>query len=69
MNAYQKSKDDYKAKIKLYARNPLVIDFGITPVLPRFGHVRFSSYEELNTWKKEYLRSIARQGGCPWKKL
>jgi len=61
--------DDYKAKTRLYARNPHAVHIGITPELPRFGHVRFSSYKELNAWKKEFLRSLARRGGCTWKKL
>lgn len=69
MNTPNKSVDDYKVKARFYARNPRVVHIGITPELPRFGHVRFSSYNEMNAWKKEYLRSLARRGGCTWKKL
>ena len=68
MNTMKKSVDDYKAKIKMYARNPRVVHFGIKPELPRFGCVRFSSYNEMNAWKKEFLRSLACRGGCTWEK-
>jgi len=68
MNAINKSADNYKSKIKFYIRNPQVAHIGVTPEFPRFGHVRFTSYDEMNAWKKELLRSLARRGGCSWKK-
>ncbi len=67
-NAVKKVSDDYKAKLMLWVQNPRVGRVESVPELPRFGCVRFSSYEEMNAWKKEYLRMLARQGGCKWKK-
>jgi len=66
--AAMKITDDYKAKLRLWARNPRVSGAGSIPDLPRFACIRFSSYREMNEWKKEYIRSLARSGGCQWKK-
>jgi hypothetical protein len=68
MNAVNKTSDDYKAKVRLWARNPQVTRSGVVPDLPRFGCVKFNSYDAMNAWKKEYLKIVARQGGCRWKK-
>jgi len=63
-----KISDDYKAKLRLWAHNPRVSGVGSIADLPHFTCVRFSSYQEMNEWKKEYIRSLARSGGCQWKK-
>ena len=68
MNDVKKVSDDYKAKLRLWIQRPRVGRVGCVPELPRFGCVRFSSYEEMNAWKREYLRTLARLGGCKWKK-
>lgn len=67
-NEMNKTSDNYQAKVRLWVRNLRVARIGVVPVLPRFGSVRFNSYEAMNAWKREYLRALARQGGCQWKK-
>ncbi len=56
-----KISDDYRAKIKLWAANPQVIPLPPGPRLPPFPPQKFRSYEEMNRWKEDYLREIARQ--------
>ena len=60
--------DDYRAKLRLWARHPRVSSAGSVPDLPYFGCVRFNSYHDMNEWKKEYIRALARRGGYKWKK-
>ena len=60
--------DDYSAKYALWASHPEVCRLpGFTGV-PRFGVRRFDSYDELNAWKRELKREIARRGGLTWTK-
>jgi len=33
---------------------------------PPFSAKKFSSYQEMNEWKKQYLLEIARHGGLKW---
>ena len=60
--------DDYLAKLKLWAKAgraqavPYILD------LPHFGSKKFSSYEELNTWKQTLLKAAIQKGGRAWKK-
>ncbi len=61
------SSDPYQEKIKFWARNPKVVPLPEFTNLPKFGVKRFSSYEEMNQWKDEYLKEIARAGGLKWK--
>jgi len=61
------AKDDYKAKYRMWISNPPVFSSPVPMNLPRFGCKRFSSYEELNTWKYQYRMEIARAGGLQWK--
>ena len=35
--------------------------------LPPFSKQSFRNYEEMNAWKREYLKRIAAQGGIKWK--
>ena len=60
--------DDYKAKYRLWAQSRKVYGLPRPVGLPAFGHRRFDSYEELNSWKQEYLRRIAAAGGVKWTK-
>jgi len=60
--------DDYLAKYKIWARNPRVFPLPKFSGLPPLKAKKFNSYEEYNTWKREYLLEIARQGGVKWTK-
>ena len=55
-----KISDDYRAKVRLWAQNPRVVPLPVMPPLPIFGAQRFRSHEEMNRWKRELLREIAR---------
>jgi hypothetical protein len=63
-----KHSDNYHAKYEIWAKSPAVWPLPNIEALPRFGSRKFSSYEEMNAWKKEYLCEIARSGGVRWKK-
>jgi hypothetical protein len=58
-----KSTDDYEAKIRLWAQNPRVAPLPAGQALPKFGARKFSSHAEMNCWKDELLRRLAREGG------
>ncbi|HAK95385.1 MAG TPA: hypothetical protein DCM87_10365 [Planctomycetes bacterium] len=58
--------DDRRAKIEIWARESRVHAFPVIAELPRFGVKRFTSYAELNAWKRELLLGLARQGGARW---
>jgi len=62
------AKDDYKAKYRLWVSHPPLFSPPVPLNLPRFGCKRFSSYEELNAWKRQYRLEIARAGGVQWKR-
>jgi len=64
--AFMKLTDDYKAKLRLWAANPQVVPLPHATNLPRFASRKFSSHAEMNTWKSQYLRKVAAQGGCQW---
>ncbi len=55
-----KISDDYRAKIRLWAAAQRVVPLPAGPPLPRFTARRFSTHEEMNTWKLELLRQVAR---------
>jgi hypothetical protein len=56
-----KISDDYNAKFIFWTRDPKP-QLGIPDAkLPRFSPKRFSSYEEMNAWKRELLIQIARE--------
>lgn len=59
-------KDNYNAKYKLWAADPKVVA-GPNMVLPiKFPPQKFSSYQEMNEWKKNILVEIAEKGGVKW---
>jgi hypothetical protein len=58
--ARMKSTDDYKAKYRLWAANPRVVAAPPAPRLPKFASRRFSSHAEMNEWKRNLLRELAR---------
>ena len=60
--------DRYDAKIDLWVRHPKVYPQPKMQGVPRFGHRKFSSWEEFNNWKRELLIEIARHGGVTWTK-
>ena len=53
--------DDHRAKIRLWVLNLTVAPAPRPPVLPKFSPQRFSNHEEMNRWKKELLRQLARE--------
>ncbi len=60
-------KDDFKAKYSLWIKNPSAFTLPTAYDFPPFGHKRFSNYEEMNAWKRQYRAEIARTGGVKWK--
>lgn len=68
-----KAMDDYQAKIRFWVAAASRPGFRPPPCpapenLPPFSPQRFSSYAQLNEWKRRYLLEIARQGGVKWKR-
>jgi hypothetical protein len=63
MNKYT---DNYDAKHEIWARDGKVHSLPRIVNMPRFGSVKFNSYEEMNTWKKKLLDEIAQMGGVQW---
>ena len=51
--------DDYNAKYRLWAANPVVGPAASAVKLPGFKSRRFSSHAELNEWKSSMLRQLA----------
>ena len=67
-----KAVDDPHAKIRFWAAEAARPGFRppscpVPENLPKFPPQRFSSYAEMNLWKRRYLLEIARQGGVKWK--
>jgi len=63
-----KNTDNYLAKVAIWISEPKVYPLPEFSGLPRFGSRKFDSYEEFNSWKKEFLGAIASRGGVKWKK-
>ena len=57
-----KISDDYNAKVRLWALFPRVVAAGPVPKLPPFKKQSFRSHEEMNQWKQNLLRTLARGG-------
>ena len=60
--------DDYSAKLEIWAREGKVCHMPAIANLPRFGHRKFRSHAEMNTWKRELLGQLAERGGAKWRK-
>lgn len=60
--------DRYDAKLQIWAGEAKVCSIPEITNLPRFGHKKFSSYQELNEWKKALILELAGVGGAQWKK-
>jgi len=58
--ATMKVTDDYKAKLRLWAARPTVVELPPAPQLPRFSPQRFTTHTEMNRWKQALLRELAR---------
>jgi hypothetical protein len=56
--------DDYNGKLDLWARESKVVRMPQITNLPRFGHRRFDSYEELRAWKQSLADELLKQGGA-----
>lgn len=56
-----KVSDDYRAKIRMWASNPVVVAAPPVRRYPPFPSVRFANHEEMNRWKADYLLRIARE--------
>ena len=54
-------------KIRLWLENPPEMNFPTPVGLPPFSKKSFRNYDEMNAWKREYLREIAARGGLKWK--
>ena len=52
--------DDYNAKYRLWAANPIVVAAPPAVTLPNFKSKRFSSHAEMNAWKLSMLRQLAQ---------
>jgi len=55
-----KISDDYFAKYTFWTMNPKPQPEMPVPKLPQFSPKRFSSYEEMNNWKRELVDQIIR---------
>jgi hypothetical protein len=53
-----KISDDYDAKFKLWAKNPKPQPELPALAVPKFKSRRFSSYEEMNQWKRELMEQM-----------
>jgi len=59
--------DPREQKFQLWLKNPPVMKFPVPLNLPGFTKKSFRNYEEMNAWKREYLKEIAAQKGIKWK--
>jgi len=59
-----KISDDYRAKLRLWARQPVVVPLPPAPALPRFTAQKFRTHQEMNEWKRILLREVARTAAC-----
>ena len=52
--------DDYRAKLRLWARLPRVVSLPPMPPLPKFTARKFRNHEEMNQWKQSLMREVAQ---------
>lgn len=60
--------DDYSAKYELWARAGKAVRLPRITNLPRFGHRRFDTYEQLASWKQSLQDELLKMGGAKWTK-
>ena len=60
--------DDYNAKYDLWARSGKAVRVPHILNLPRFGHRRFDTYEQLAAWKQFLQDELFKLGGPKWTK-
>ena len=68
---FQQEELDYGSldrKIQIMAENPPEMTFPTPVGLPPFSKKSFRNYDEMNAWKREYLKEIAARGGIQWKR-
>lgn len=58
----------YQKKIKLWLEHPVLYRPPKAKGWIPFGSRKFSSYEEFNQWKRDYLARLASSGGLSWTK-
>ena len=68
VEAVVKYTDDYQAKYRIWAKEGRVHPLPRCVGWPEFHSKKFSSYEEMNAWKRELLLEVARKGGVRWTK-
>jgi hypothetical protein len=56
-----KATDDYRAKLRMWAQHPRVVALPAAPPLPKFPPQKFRSHAEMNKWKLDLLRRMARE--------
>ena len=59
--------DIREQKMRLWLKNLPEMKFPEPLNLPPFSKKSFRNYEEMNAWKREYLKAIAERGGIQWK--
>ena len=53
--------DDYKAKLRICAAEQRVVPLPAGPPIPKFRSKKFRNHAEMNEWKRELLRQMARE--------
>lgn len=61
-------KDNYNAKYAIWAADPKVAHLPKMTLPFKFSAQKFSSYREMNEWKKKLIIEIAENGGVVWNK-
>ena len=64
----QRNADDYNAKYKIWSKEHRMFTLPKAELPFKFPPQKFSSYEELNQWKKGLIAEIAEHGGVKWSK-
>ena len=60
LSVLMKVTDDYNAKYRLWAANPVTVAAPAPVRVPNFKSRRFASHAEFNAWKVSLLRQLAQ---------